>query len=150
MRLRFIHDMLIRHVLEHFRDLAVPVAALRRWLADHGTLFTSLPSESGLYERLRRLYGVVRPPDHYHTGFEVEAFLEQHGLRRVARRFVPLVVRLAPLYLVSAWRKDAPRAHPAGRPSPEATASHGRLPPSAKRSGISRERASATTSPTAR
>lgn len=95
-------------VLEHFRDLTVPVATLRRWLADDGTLFTSLPSESGLYERLRRLYGVSRPPDHYHAGFEVEDFLGRHGFRRVARRFVPLVVRIAPLYLVSAWRKDVP------------------------------------------
>ena len=95
-------------VLEHFRDLTVPVAALRRWLADHGALFTSLPTESGLYDRLRRLYGVPRPPDHHHTGFEVEDFLEQSGFRRVARRCVPLVVRIAPLYLVSAWRKDVP------------------------------------------
>ena len=95
-------------VLEHFRDLSVPVAALRRWLADHGALFTSLPTESGLYDRLRRLYGVPRPPDHHHTGFEVEDFLEQSGFRRVARRCVPLVVRIAPLYLVSAWRKDVP------------------------------------------
>lgn len=93
-------------VLEHFRDLEVPVAALRRWLAERGTLFTSLPSESGLYDRLRRLYGVPRPADHYHTGFEVEAFLERAGFRRLVRWCVPLVARIAPLYLVSAWRKD--------------------------------------------
>ena len=93
-------------VLEHFNDLSVPVAALRRWLSDRGTLFTSLPTESGLYDRLRRLYGVPRPPDHYHTGFEVEAFLERAGFRRILRWCVPLVVPIAPLYLVSAWSKD--------------------------------------------
>jgi protein-L-isoaspartate O-methyltransferase len=93
-------------VLEHFRDLPVPVAALRRWLGEGGRLFTSLPTESGLYDRLRRWYGVTRPADHYHTGWEVEAFLQKSGFRRLARRCVPLVVRIAPLYLVSAWSRD--------------------------------------------
>jgi predicted TPR repeat methyltransferase len=94
-------------VLEHFQDLSLAVGPLRRWLADDGLLATSLPTESGLYDWLRRLYGVPRPPDHYHKGAEVEAFLQEHGFRRVARRFVPLGVRLAPLYLVSGWRKGA-------------------------------------------
>ena len=67
---------------------------------------SSLPSESGLYERLRRLYGVSKPPDHYHTGWEVEAQLERSGFRRRERWFVPLRVRVAPLYLVSAWSAD--------------------------------------------
>jgi SAM-dependent methyltransferase len=93
-------------VLEHFRDLGLPVAALWRWLAPDGRLFTSLPTESGTYDRLRRLYGVPRPPDHYHTGWEVEAYLETAGFRRLARRFVPLVVRIAPLYLVTAWSRS--------------------------------------------
>ncbi len=97
-------------VLEHFRDLSTPVAALRRWLSDHGTLFTSLPTESGLYDLLRRLYGVPKPADHHHTGWEVEAFLERSGFRRLTRWCVPLVVRIAPLYLVSAWRKDGRRS----------------------------------------
>jgi SAM-dependent methyltransferase len=94
-------------VLEHFRDLEPPVAALGRWLAEDGTLFTSLPSESGLYDRLRRLYSVPRPADHYHTGYEVEAFLERAGFRRLVRWCVPLVLPIAPLYLVSAWSRDA-------------------------------------------
>ena len=92
-------------VLEHFKELAPAVSALHRWLRDDGVLLTSLPSENGVYAALRRVYGLERPDDHYHTGYEVERFLEANGFRRVARWFVPLRVRIAPLFLVSAWRK---------------------------------------------
>jgi predicted TPR repeat methyltransferase len=92
-------------VLEHFRDLTPPVAALRRWLRDDGVLLTSLPSENWVYVLLRRLFDVEKPPDHHHTGAEVERFLADHGFRRVRRRFVPLGLPVAPLYLVSAWRR---------------------------------------------
>jgi SAM-dependent methyltransferase len=94
-------------VLEHFRDPSPAVTALRRWLAPDGTLFTSLPSENWVYVLLRVFFGIEKPPDHYHTGFELEAYLESNGFRRVQRWFVPLRVRLAPLYLVTAWRRTA-------------------------------------------
>jgi predicted TPR repeat methyltransferase len=94
-------------VLEHFRELSPAVTALRRWLAPDGTLFTSLPSENWVYVLLRVFFGIEKPPDHYHTGFALEAYLESNGFRRVQRWFVPLRVRLVPLYLVSAWRRTA-------------------------------------------
>jgi SAM-dependent methyltransferase len=90
-------------VLEHFPDLGPAAATLRRWLAPDGRLFTSLPTENGVYALLRRIYGIEKPPDHYHTGYEVEAFLERHGFRRLRRWYVPLRVRVAPLFLVSMW-----------------------------------------------
>jgi 2-polyprenyl-3-methyl-5-hydroxy-6-metoxy-1,4-benzoquinol methylase len=95
-------------VLEHFRELEPPVAALRRWLAPAGRLFTSLPTENRLYTALRRVYGIEKPADHYHAGREVEDFLAGHGLRRIARRAIPLGVPFASLYLVSAWAHAAP------------------------------------------
>lgn len=92
-------------VLEHFRDLEPPVAALHRWLRDDGVLLTSLPTENWVYVLLRRLFDVEKPPDHFHTAAEVERSLSARGFRRIARRFVPLGLPIAPLYLVSAWRK---------------------------------------------
>jgi 2-polyprenyl-3-methyl-5-hydroxy-6-metoxy-1,4-benzoquinol methylase len=92
-------------VLEHFRELGPPVAALRRWLADDGVLLTSLPTENWVYVLLRRVYGIEKPADHYHTAREVEAFLAEHGFRRFRRWYVPFRVPLAPLYRVTAWRK---------------------------------------------
>jgi predicted TPR repeat methyltransferase len=90
-------------VLEHFKELEPPAAALRRFLRPGGLLLTSLPTETGLYDGLRRLHGVTRPPDHYHTGFEVEEFLARSGFRRLSRSCVPLGIPFASLYLVSAW-----------------------------------------------
>ncbi len=92
-------------VLEHFRELPPAVAALRRWLRDDGYLFTSLPTETGFYAALRRVFGVTKPADHYHTGYAVEAYLAANGFRRVERRAVPLLAPLLPLFLISVWRK---------------------------------------------
>lgn len=91
-------------VLEHFQDLAPPVAALRQWLRDDGFLFTSLPTESLLYRLLRLAFGIVKPEDHYHSGYEVERYLSAHGFQRVRRLYVPARVPVLPLFLVSAWR----------------------------------------------
>ncbi len=90
-------------VLEHFRELDAPVSCLGRWLRDDGVLITSLPTENLLYVGLRLAFGVEKPEDHYHTAYEVEAHLESHGFEAVRRTHVPS--RLAPLYLVTAWRK---------------------------------------------
>jgi predicted TPR repeat methyltransferase len=96
-------------VLEHFPDLSLPVAALKRWIARDGMLYTSLPTENGLYVGLRRVFGVTKPEDHYHTGADVESFLERSGFARVARLHVPLYWGLLPLFLVSAWQlRDDP------------------------------------------
>ncbi len=92
-------------VLEHFQDLGAPVDALHRFLRDDGFLFTSLPTESVLYRLLRLAFGIVKPEDHYHSGYQVERYLAGHGFRRVWRWYVPARVPLFPLFLVSAWRK---------------------------------------------
>lgn len=91
-------------VLEHFRDLGVPVRALRRWLGNDGILVTSLPAENVLYVALRKLFGIKKPADHYHTAVEVEAYLAGHGFEPVRRSFVPLYIPLLPLFAVTAWR----------------------------------------------
>lgn len=92
-------------VLEHFRDLSPPAGALRQWLANDGFLFTSLPTESLLYRLLRLAFGIVKPEDHYHSGYEVERYLASHGFQRVRRWYVPARLPVLPLFLVSAWRK---------------------------------------------
>jgi predicted TPR repeat methyltransferase len=94
-------------VLEHFRELHVPVAALHGWLADDGLLFTSLPTENWVYVMLRKLFGITKPADHYHTAYEVEAYLRNHGFEKLAGTAVPLYFPVAPLFLISCWRKQA-------------------------------------------
>ncbi|WP_071516631.1 methyltransferase domain-containing protein [Geitlerinema sp. PCC 9228] len=94
-------------VLEHFADLSVPTQALRRWLKPKGILLTSLPTENWLYNCLRKLSGLQKPKDHYHTGYEVESYLKQNGFRPIRRRSVPLFWCILPLFLVTAWQLDA-------------------------------------------
>lgn len=92
-------------VLEHFPQLAPPVEKIASWLAPEGLLFTSLPTESGLYALARRVFGVTPPPDHYHTAAQVEAFLEGRGFRRVKRTFRPLpVAEVLAMFSITAWR----------------------------------------------
>jgi len=93
-------------VLEHFKNLDMPVERLHRWIKPGGILFTSLPTENWVYVMLRKIFGVEKPWDHYHTGYEVEARLAQSGFRRIKTTCVPLRAPIAPLFLISAWRRE--------------------------------------------
>ena len=92
-------------VLEHFKVLEPAVAKLHEWLADDGVLVTSLPTENWVYVLLRALFGVTKPKDHYHTGYKVEEVLSANGFKCVHRSTVPLYLPLAPLYLISVWKR---------------------------------------------
>ena len=92
-------------VLEHFQDIQPAADAIWSWLADDGFLYTSLPTENYVYAILRKVFGVTKPHDHYHTGYEVEEYLQRRGFVRVKRVFVPLHAQLFPLFIVSVWTK---------------------------------------------
>jgi predicted TPR repeat methyltransferase len=93
-------------VLEHFKELDVPIRVLKAALSKNGLLVTSLPTESLLYRALRWTFRVEKPVDHYHTGYDVEQQLSEAGFRRVRRTHIPN--RLAPLYLISSWSSGRP------------------------------------------
>jgi len=92
-------------VLEHFTDPREPIARIRRWMADDGVLFTSLPTENACYRILRLIFGKKKPADHYHSAAEVEAMLRQGGFRKVMGLYHPLLLPIFPLFRISAWRK---------------------------------------------
>lgn len=92
-------------VLEHFQD-TVPVArVLHGALKEGGVLFTSLPTENWVYRILRRVFGMEKPKDHYHTGADVERWLEQNGFVRLRTLFLPFRINCLPLFIVTAWGK---------------------------------------------
>ncbi len=93
-------------VLEHFQNLDLPVPLLHRWLKPGGVLLTSLPTENWVYVFLRKVFGIKKPWDHYHTGYAVEARLEREGFRRIKTTCVPLRLPVAPLFLITAWRRE--------------------------------------------
>jgi 2-polyprenyl-3-methyl-5-hydroxy-6-metoxy-1,4-benzoquinol methylase len=90
-------------VLEHFRDLELPVSRIRRWLKPGGYLYTSLPTENLAYRLLRLVFGKKKPEDHYHDAATVEAFLRRSGFRKVRGLYHPLFVPVFPLFRISAW-----------------------------------------------
>ena len=92
-------------VLEHFKELEVAVRRLHEWLKDDGYLFTSGPSENFLTRLGRTLGRIEKPWDHYHTGYEVEEFLERHGFQRIG--LSRHVYRFMPMYILSVWKKAA-------------------------------------------
>lgn len=92
-------------VLEHFRDLRPAVSALHQWLKSDGYLFTSLPTENSFYHWLRKVFKIVKPEDHYHTGTEVETYLEENGFALVDKKYSPLIFNLFPLFIISSWQK---------------------------------------------
>ncbi|MGA2879236.1 MAG: class I SAM-dependent methyltransferase [Bryobacteraceae bacterium] len=91
-------------VLEHFSDLGPPVSKIREWLKDDGLLFTSLPTENAFTRACRVVGSYEKPWDHYHTGYQVEAFIRKMGFRAIRSA---TVIPIFPLYLVSVWQKTA-------------------------------------------
>lgn len=92
-------------VLEHFRDLRAPVRLLHQWLKPGGVLLTSSPTENWVYVFLRKIFGVEKPWDHYHTGYGVESWIERNGFERIRTTWAPLPLPIAPLFLITAWRR---------------------------------------------
>ena len=92
-------------VLEHFYNLDDAIGPLLRWLKPGGLLFTSLPTETWVYEFLRVIFRTKKPEDHYHKAADVERTLEERGFVRLERRYAPLLMPVAPLFYVSAWQK---------------------------------------------
>jgi len=92
-------------VLEHFKQLSQPSDAIRSWLKDDGILYTSLPTENFIYILLRKIFGITKPFDHYHTGYDVEKYLSSNGFEKVRCASIPLYWRIFPLFLISSWKK---------------------------------------------
>jgi predicted TPR repeat methyltransferase len=90
-------------VLEHFKDLKKPVRSISRFLKDGGFLYTSLPTENFIYVLLRKIFGIQKPADHYHSAREVENYLSSNGFKQTNRKDIPF--RFFPLFRVSQWEK---------------------------------------------
>jgi 2-polyprenyl-3-methyl-5-hydroxy-6-metoxy-1,4-benzoquinol methylase len=89
-------------VLEHFKDLHLPIRQIKKWLKDTGILLTSLPTENLITKITRVLGGYKKPWDHYHTGEEVEAEIIRAGFKRVKTK---VIMPIFPLYIISVWSR---------------------------------------------
>lgn len=58
-------------VLEHFRDLDVPLREIHRILKPNGRLIANSPLETWFFRASRALAGYRKPADHYHNAAEI-------------------------------------------------------------------------------
>jgi SAM-dependent methyltransferase len=64
-------------VVEHFDDLAVPLSAKRRYVADRGRIFTLIPNMAGAIGHLSKVYN--RRIYDMHNPHDLESFLDGHS-----------------------------------------------------------------------
>ena len=91
-------------VLEHFQELDIVLPALASLLKPNGLLVTSLPTENYVYRFLRFVFNQEKPHDHYHSAYQVEQALINIGFEPIDRVWLPLQIRVFPLFRITAWR----------------------------------------------
>ncbi|PIE89036.1 MAG: hypothetical protein CR997_13250 [Acidobacteria bacterium] len=62
-------------VLEHFQDVEKPIQEIVRVLKPNGLFLSSTPTENALYQVGRKVFGYVKPHDHYQSAKTVRLAL---------------------------------------------------------------------------
>lgn len=88
-------------VLEHIKDLDMAIYQLYRVLKPGGQLLFLSPNENWIYRLGRKLCGLKKPADHYHTGEEIEEALEKYFTCEVKKRWPPIIN----LYVLGRYRR---------------------------------------------
>lgn len=76
-------------VLEHFKDLSVPISYIRNVLNRKGNLLISVPSENFLYVVGRAVFGFTKPEDHYHASKDIIKFITKNGFKLIKKYGYP-------------------------------------------------------------
>ena len=93
-------------VLEHFSDQDALFKSLTGMLRPGGHLVFSSPTETKLYELGRKIFGAVKPEDHYHSVFSIQRYAKKY-LDFVSRESGPfsLLPSLLSVYVICAFQK---------------------------------------------
>ena len=93
--------ILAADVLEHFKDLSIPVEFIKRHIKNNGYLIVSLPTENHLYEFGRKLIRKSKPIDHYHRSKDVIEYLKKNGFSEIRSDYIPVYLTFrVPLFEV--------------------------------------------------
>ena len=94
-------------VLEHFQDLDALFTELKRILNTGGKLVFSSPTETKLYELGRKIFGAVKPEDHYHSVFEIQNTGRKY-LKYIRKSNGPLtfIPSILSVYIIYVFEKD--------------------------------------------
>jgi 2-polyprenyl-3-methyl-5-hydroxy-6-metoxy-1,4-benzoquinol methylase len=85
-------------VLEHFKDLCVPLEFITRHLAKNGKLVITLPTENIFYRAGRIVIRKNKPEDHYHNARTVLRFLVSNGFKIIHHEYLPRYIGRFPLF----------------------------------------------------
>jgi hypothetical protein len=99
-------------VLEHIQTLGPLAAEMKRVMQPTGELLANAPSENRFYNLGRRVFGYVKPPDHYHNGDYVIDVLGDHLVLSKRERFP---INWSPLSVFDLLRFVKPRIVPGGQ-----------------------------------
>ena len=102
------YDVIIAaDVLEHFKDLNVPLAFFKKNMSKTGLLFISVPTENWLYCLGRLIVNKKKPIDHYHSSRDVIDFLKRNGFQVIRRDFMPRYLATIPLFDICVLQHQA-------------------------------------------
>lgn len=76
-------------VLEHFKQMGEAIATISIALKEDGFLLVSAPTENFFYRIGRRVFGFVKPPDHYYNSLEITKYLKENGYYHINRYGYP-------------------------------------------------------------
>lgn len=102
------YDLIIAtDVLEHFKNLNVPIKAIKAFLKPHGTLAISVPTENLLYLAGRIVLNKTKPADHYHPAQAILKHLAKSGFSLGWRKYSPDFIGIPlPLFQLGILKKD--------------------------------------------
>lgn len=96
-------------VLEHFEDQDSLFTELTRILKPKGRIVFSSPTETILYEIGRKVFGAVKPEDHYHSVFQIQKvarkYLQFKDKTNGPISFLPALVSV---YIIYVFEKEVP------------------------------------------
>ena len=96
-------------VLEHFEDQDSLFTELTRILKPKGRIVFSSPTETILYEIGRKVFGAVKPEDHYHSVFQIQKvarkYLQFKDKTNWPISFLPALVSV---YIIYVFEKEVP------------------------------------------
>lgn len=93
-------------VLEHFKNLPKAVEQIHSVLKPGGHLIVSGPSENFFYKVGRKVFGLKKPDDHYHTADEVFAACEKKLVLEKENNIPLGIHKSAAIFRIGRFRKQ--------------------------------------------
>lgn len=90
-------------VLEHFKNIIIPIDKIKSILKNNGCLITSLPTENLFTILTRKISGQPKPFDHYHKGKDVENIIREKQFKQIEKKLLHMFY---PMFLISIWKKN--------------------------------------------